>query len=156
MNDIKMLKIEIPEGYEVDRDNSTFEKIIFKPTKSELPKKWEDLKYIDGYWINSDSKVIHCIGFACCEVNKSIWPTKELAEAALALSQLLQLRDVYNDGWQWIFGLDRGYIIFNEYNKLALSSVGSYNAPLIFKSPEIRDLFAENFKDLIQIALPLL
>ena len=156
MNDTKVLKIEIPEGYEVDKDNSTFEKIIFKPTKSEFPKKWEDLKHVNGYWINCDSEVLNATGFPCNNANKSLWPSKELAEAALALSQLLQLRDVYNGEWKWIFGLDRGYIIFNEYNKLTLSSVGNYNAPLVFKSPEIRDLFAETFEDLIKIALPLL
>lgn len=29
----KHLKIEIPEGYEIDKENSTFENIVFKPIK---------------------------------------------------------------------------------------------------------------------------
>jgi len=33
------MKIQVPEGYEIDRENSTFEKIIFKKVERELPKK---------------------------------------------------------------------------------------------------------------------
>ncbi len=29
----KELKIQIPEGYEIDKENSTFEKIVFKKKK---------------------------------------------------------------------------------------------------------------------------
>ena len=46
---MKELKIEVPEGYEVDKEKSTFERIIFKPLESNYPKTWEDciklLKY---------------------------------------------------------------------------------------------------------------
>ena len=37
----KELKIEVPQGYEIDRQKSTFEKIIFKKI-TEKPKTWED------------------------------------------------------------------------------------------------------------------
>ena len=39
----KKLKINIPEGYEIDRDNSTFEEIVFKKVEdplAKLPKTW--------------------------------------------------------------------------------------------------------------------
>ena len=36
----KEMKIIPPEGYEVDKENSTFECIKFKPIKSQLPKTW--------------------------------------------------------------------------------------------------------------------
>lgn len=45
--DTKKLKINIPEGYEIDRENSTFEEIIFKKIEnpfSKLPKTWEEYK----------------------------------------------------------------------------------------------------------------
>lgn len=32
-------KIEIPEGYEIDKVNSTFELIKFKKTKQKIPSK---------------------------------------------------------------------------------------------------------------------
>ena len=37
------LKIQIPEGYEIDKKESTFENIVFRRV-DDLPKRWEDLK----------------------------------------------------------------------------------------------------------------
>lgn len=37
----KELKIVPPEGYEIDRDNSTLERIIFKK-KDDKPRTWEE------------------------------------------------------------------------------------------------------------------
>ena len=47
------LKIEVPDGYEIDKEKSTFEKIIFKKVEKELPKSWEELKIISGYYLDS-------------------------------------------------------------------------------------------------------
>lgn len=35
---MKDLKIEIPEGYEIDQEKSTFQKIVFKESKNDLQK----------------------------------------------------------------------------------------------------------------------
>ena len=40
--DIKEIKIKIPDGYEIDRDNSTFECIKFKRIEKKPPKTWEE------------------------------------------------------------------------------------------------------------------
>lgn len=43
----KKLKINIPEGYEIDREKSTFEEIVFKKIEdplAKLPKTWEEYK----------------------------------------------------------------------------------------------------------------
>ena len=48
----KELKIQVPEGYEIDKENSTFEKIVFKKVENELPKSWEELgeiKVVENY-----------------------------------------------------------------------------------------------------------
>lgn len=49
----KKLKINIPEGYEIDKEKSTFEEIVFKKVEypfSKLPKTWEEYcKYTKGY-----------------------------------------------------------------------------------------------------------
>ena len=42
----KELKITIPEGYEIDKDNSTFEKIVFKK-KDTKPRSWKE--YFEQY-----------------------------------------------------------------------------------------------------------
>ena len=53
----KELKIEVPEGFEIDREKSTFEKIVFKKVERDLPKRWEDLKTIKGYYVHIGSKI---------------------------------------------------------------------------------------------------
>lgn len=141
----KEMKIQVPEGYEIDREKSTFEKIVFKKIERKLPKRWEELEFIDGFFVSSLSDIAK-IGNNTTndENNKNVFPTKEEAEACLALAQLCQLRDRYNDGWKpnWEDGTKKYTIYFNKI--------------LAFKTKELRDKFLENFRDLIEQAKPLL
>lgn len=153
----KTLKIEIPEGYEVCKDTSTFEYIKFKPIKKEV--NWEDIgEEIEGWYIHAG------VGIVCnfrkqspSENNKHIWATKEEAEACLALSQLCRWRDKYNEGWKpdWTDSTDKYIIEFKE-NRIELSFTYSYQNILSFKSVEIRDKFLNDFTSLIETAKPLL
>lgn len=154
----KEMKIQVPGGYEIDRENSTFEKIVFKKVEKELPKRWEDLMGVSGFYIDSNSKVNVFRGCFAKEETKNIFPTKEEAEACLALAQLCQLRDRYNNGWKpdwedvrqskWCIDFFQDDI--NEVTHLSARRV------LAFKTKELRDEFLENFKDLIETAKPLL
>ena len=52
------MKIQVPEGYEIDREKSTFESIVFKKVEAkDLPKRWEDLKFIKGFFVNGESEI---------------------------------------------------------------------------------------------------
>ena len=151
----KELNIIAPEGYEIDKENSTFEKIVFKKI-NELPKTWEDLKYISGAFISILSKVITDDYIGTSPFSKGTFPTKELAEAALALAQLLQLRDRYNgDNKGFIFG--KGNYCINVHDNNINTCWGNYTQEVLaFRTKELRDEFYNNFKDLIEIAKPLL
>jgi len=128
----------------------------------EEPKypEWNKLTPICGYFINSDSVIEEHISRhkEHNNENKNIWPTKELAEAALALSQLLQLRDAYSkleDGGYikdvFVIGKDSlGKIIAYEY----VCKPGLYI--LSFNTKKLRDAFLENNKELLETAKPLL
>ena len=151
----KELNIIAPEGYEIDKENSTFEKIVFKKI-NELPKTWEDLKYISGAYISAISNVITDNSVRTYPLYKNIFPTKELAEAALALAQLLQLRDRYNGDNKGFIFLENNFCIHNYNNSIHLSLLLTGNAILAFRKKELRNEFYENFKDLIEIAKPLL
>ena len=151
----KELNIIAPEGYEIDKENSTFEKIVFKKI-NELPKTWEDLKYISGYLVNGFSEIIPSSLINANDCTKNRFPTKELAEAALALAQLLQLRDRYNgDNKGFIYNKDN-YCITFAHNHIEKSMYFYSQRVLAFKTRELRDEFYENFKELIEIAKPLL
>ena len=153
---MKHLKVQVPEGYEIDQEKSTFEEIVFKPVKSK--PKWRDLGHVDGWYICSDSKVVR-IGYVISEdFNKNTWPSKEEAEAALALSQLCQWRDKYNEGWKpdWTNSRQYKYVIVSEKECFMVGVRRFTFCPLSFKSTEIRDKFLEDFRDLIEVAKPLL
>ena len=152
---MKEIKIEVPEGYEIDKENSTFETIKFKEM-SKLPMSWEELGDITGYYIDSTSSLKNCYGYSS-RGKENLWPTLELAEAALALSQLLQLRDRWNGDWKadWNKANEK-YVITIIADIAQKEWFTSTNKVLAFKTPELRDKFFETFKDLIETAKPLL
>lgn len=153
----KELKIEVPQGYEIDRENSTFEKIVFKKVE-ELPKRWGELKRIKGVYVDSDSRLCNSGYGATYETSKNIFPTIEEAEACVALAQLCQLRDRYNDGWKpdWDSMSETKYVLEISRNIVVKNFYGNRHKILAFKTEELRDKFLENFRDLIETAKPLL
>jgi hypothetical protein len=79
---MKDLKITAPKGYEIDKEKSTFENIVFKEL-NKLPKTWKELGSIGGFYLSSTSKI--CIGYYEAEFgNENIFKTREQANAALA------------------------------------------------------------------------
>lgn len=150
-------KIQVPEGYEIDRENSTFEKIVFKKVEKELPKSWEDLYEVGGWFVDFHSKVVTSGSMRTADSVKNIFPTKEEAEACLALAQLCQLRDRYNNGWKPCWNTDTmKHCIYVSKGEIRGGHQFENSRILTFEKREIRDKFLENFKDLIEIAKPLL
>lgn len=90
--------------------------------------------------------------------NKVCLPDKETAEAFIAMIQLIQLRNCYNDGWEpdWEDSEERKYVIIIVDNKIDTTDLSSSSCPLAFRTEERRDLFLKNFRDLIEIAKPLI
>ena len=165
---MKEVKITPPEGYEVDKENSTFECIKFKPIKPQLPKTWEEfcethpLKEGEA-WLTSLSEVTSIDkekggSLRCVNRDEHVVPSENYAKAILALCQLIQLRDCYNEGWEphWSIDLEDKWCIeiFRGQIDKAVHTVAA--RVLAFKSANLRDEFLENFKDLIEIAKPLL
>jgi len=140
-----MKTLQLPEGYELDLENSTKENIVLKEIEKELPKTFEELELPNTTYV----------------LVNSYWPTLELARASKALSKLLFLRDEYNGEWKKGDETEdsKVYIIYNFRNKINEDiqySDSPYNRPLTFKSERLSAGFIHNFKDLITIALPLL
>ncbi len=152
------MKIQAPEGYEIDRENSTFENIIFRKAERKLSKRWEDLPFVEGWFIDAKCRIIETGRLNTQEYNKNTFPTKEEAEACVALAQLCQLRDIYNEGWKpnWEDYNETKYCI--EFCQGRIETIDRVNCHkiLTFKTEDLRDKFLENFKDLIKTAKPLL
>lgn len=156
---MKTINIEIPSGYEIDfeKSNLTEHTVVFKETKKALPKTWGELEGIRGYYVGADSFIREAI---CTPLNhnKNTFATKELAEASIAMAQLSQLREVYRNGWNpdWEDINSVKYVI--EFVQDQIEENHYYNTSqfLSFQSPEIRDEFLNNFRDLIETAKPLM
>lgn len=153
---MKTFEVQIPEGHEIDKENSTFEKIVFKKLEKRLPLSTNEIPdrpyYING---NGDVCKNHQLSFVKPGIHNL--STQEKAEAFLALMQLVELRDAWNEGWKpnWE-DLTTKYAIEVIRRNPQKSSYSSLSCPLAFKSIELRDKFLEEFKDLIETAKELL
>lgn len=160
----KSIVIDIPDGMCIDESNSTFEKIVFKK-KDNKPRSWEEYcknHYGDYYYISSDSNII---GFGYnpghCELSpiyaKNIMPTKELAEAFLAMMQLMSLRQAWIGNWEpdWKDTTIKWIIVYEEC-KLGVCYLCSISHPLTFPTREMAEDFMNCFRDLLNAARPLI
>ncbi len=146
----KELKIIPPIGYEIDRQKSTFEKIIFKKIP-ENPKTWEEycslMKGKTVYYTNCNTITVS--GFSDAH-DKFV--TKERAEQFIALGKLLQLRDY------WVKGYDKfSYHVWNSGGNgvFVCYWAGVTPYPLTFPTKEMAEEFKDCFEDLIKQAFPL-
>ena len=146
----KELKIIPPIGYEIDRQKSTFEKIVFKKIP-ENPKTWEEycslMKGKTMYYTNCNTITVS--GFSDAH-DKFV--NKKRAEQFIALGMLLQLRDYWVKRSKFkdaigIFTWGDGLIVTNncDINDFAIT----------FPTQEMADKFITCFRDLIKQASPL-
>lgn len=95
----KELKIQVPEGYEIDKENSTFERIRFKPIKKDITYKGicNTLFVNDTYFI-TDRGYVHKNALWDNEIipDKNIATTEKQLKKLLALNQLLNIAKYYN------------------------------------------------------------
>ena len=146
----KELKIEVPQGYEIDRQKSTFEKIIFKKIP-ENPKTWEEycslMKGKTMYYTNCNTITVS--GFSDAH-DKFV--NKKRAEQFIALGKLLQLRDY----WVKRSEFKDAICIFTLSDRLIVTDNCDINDyALTFPTKEMADKFITCFKDLIKQASPL-
>jgi len=125
-------------------------------SKKQLPKSWEELEYVQGYYVSPNSYVSNYDNIAA-NLSKNTFATKEQAEAAIAMAQLSQLMKVYNDGWEPNWSDDEiKYCIEFYHNKITKDTYRHTAKFLSFKDQETAVLFLENFTELIETAKPLL
>jgi hypothetical protein len=147
----KELKIEVPQGYEIDKENSTFEKIVFKKVEEKLTytkiinelfngKKYY---YIDKYGtiketINSEKVT----DFRITDSNNA--PTKHQLQRLLATNKLMNVAYYLNNGWEpdWNDSeQEKFYIYYNSAIETINVSTNFYynNGVVYFKSIKIAE-----------------
>lgn len=152
----KSFKVQIPEGYEIDKENSTFECIKFKKLKSEYPKSWNEAfvgNNVFGYWVGSSGE-IRVANRIALRGDKNTFKYEEQAESMLAYAQLTQLMALpcYNGNWvpNWDDLSQQKYFIIRLKSDIVKLDYSSYFSFLAFKSEKVRDEFFNNHMDLIK------
>lgn len=122
-------------------------------TKAELPKTWEE--FCNNYPVQTGEcflslrAAIEQAAYPCNRRYKNWIPSKQSAEAHLAMIQLEQLRNCYNDNsdaWGW------SYSIIKRNGIPELVRGCDHDTFLRFKNETIAIQFLKNFRDLIEKA----
>lgn len=156
MDKKKELTISIPDGYEIDEDLSSFDKIIFK--KKRQIKTWSDLigekmpkgsVYISG---TSQIKEENVDLLFWKDSEKNIFIDKRYAKSSLAMSQISQLLPYYGGAIteeEWEDDSFFKYNIERYKNTVYLDGHSTMYTFLAFHTEEQRDSFYENNKQLV-------
>ena len=113
--------------------------------KAPAPTYEEAVKWLEK---NSKDRIIYA---------DEAYINEEYELAFEALKKLVILRDYYNEGWKPNWEDDEWkYFIENYRGKLNVRRTYNNGRVLHFKTPEIRDKFLEEQRELLEIAKPLL
>lgn len=121
-----------------------------------LPKSWEDIskeKIIKGYYIDyTVSYIYRGDAFGNCKPRKCLYNTFKQAKSALAMAQLSQLMEIYNDGWEpnWESTDRLNFSIVRYDNKLRVNRYFNTYCFLTFQCEKLANQFLENFEPLIK------
>jgi hypothetical protein len=151
------LIITPPEGFQIDKENSTFEKIVFKKSTTNV-KSWHDLDLQSAWFINRSSEIEFMNSLSNTPQNYNLLPTEEIAKAMLALCQLTMLRHDARNGWvpDWENHENKyTYTIILNQTKWGEGSTLSFPELFSFQTEEIRDEFLKNHIDLLNQVKPL-
>lgn len=112
----KNLQIIPPEGYEIDKENSTLEKIVFKKVEEKLTyEKIADklFQYESHYYIDENGHImLTSAGWQCLNVT----PTPQQLNRVLALNKLMNVAYYLNNDWKpnWNNNIERKYFIYYD------------------------------------------
>lgn len=152
----KEMKIVVPEGYEIDEENSTFKCIKFKPIKSPT--------YFDAafaLYTNNTPYVIGRLG----EINKTHMTScydpmnclsSKQCEKLIAINKLINVATYLNEGWKpdWTNTMENKWYIICGYEEISFARISILRESFVyFKTEELAkqavDMLGE---DIIRLA----
>ena len=151
------IEIEVPEGKKAIWKDG---KVVFEDIVPKLPETWEEFCklypvqseecFIDEYSVINE---INVNGSRDSSADLNLLPSREAAEAYLALMRLHQLRDCYRQGWTPDYKrLDYKYCICYDGDNYVVVQIVDRSRFLTFQSKELSEKFLKNFRDLIEQA----
>lgn len=150
----KEIKINIPEGYEIDKENSTFECIKFKSKNITYEEICNNLfKEECGYFTDSRGKIIGDMLLEETYAEPTNAPNKKQLERLLALNQLMNIAYYYNSEQYMRIGyyisydkLEDRYFVNNSDNDftqkagMAAMFIDAKDAQAVIDNPNFRNI----------------
>lgn len=143
-------KVDIPDGFEIDKENSTLELIVFKEITKTLTFK--DIKYIDGYYINTHSDICK-IDQANDSTNRNVFLTEKHAKSALAMAQISQLMPHYGKeitDEEWNNPNIPKFVLYRNGNGIKSDTMWNIYKFIAFHTKEQRDDFLKYNERLVR------
>ena len=156
------IKINVPNGYEIDEENSTFECIKFKK-KSNIPWRYRG-EYIDGFSIMNDQyndcEINHVIATSPYGIGDrkhlEVYAEKSQAKSAFAMAQISQIMKhderfggvVTDEEWQ-----DRSvakHVLTRYKGSVDITNFGLMYFFLAFHTRVQAELFLKENRDLVE------
>lgn len=142
----KELKIQAPEGYEIDREKSTLDCIKFKLIKKNITYKDVCNKLFEHsyYFINEHGLIIFYTGKNKFDANNAL--TSHQLKRLLALNQLLNIAEYYNRLHST--AINTYTIVYNKVDKMyhvdMSSSIYSFGIKAFFNRKEDAQAVIDN------------
>lgn len=157
----KELKVQVPEGYEIDKENSTFEHIRFKPIKKDITYKDVcNALFVNDTYFTSDRGCIHKGARWDTEIipDKNIATTEKQLKKLLALNQLLNIAEYYNklhgNGVNSVIKYDKIkqiYVVTEAFTMYTKGIRAIFNrtddAQSVIDNPNFREILDTVYKD---------
>ena len=130
----KELKIVPPEGYEIDRENSSIDTIRFKPVK-------KNITYQDVINNIKSKNIGVSVQFGLTKIGTDCFITSEKQlEQLLALNKLMNVAKYLNGDWEpdWNNEFENKFYIFHSFGKLNICAKNySIFGCAVFKSKDL-------------------
>lgn len=177
----KMVDVEVESGaiWNINADGTitvgdvTSPEIMLYPSREQrdwtqvkyekkLPKTWEEFcknypRKKDEAYFDMGSQIsifLEDYEFRSEDKDKNLMPSKQAAEAHLALMQLHQLRDAWREGWvpDWKDGNQKKYVIAYDKGEFEIWQYHTASRFLAFQDEKRANEFLTNFRELIEQA----
>lgn len=138
----KEIKITVPEGYEIDKENSTFECIKFKKkglTYNDVADKL--FKGKETYFLCTFADICKFILKAHGTYQANNATSEKQLKRLLAINKLMNVAEYLNDGWKpdWAKDAEKWYLLWQSHIK-KLDTIGlshiQYPGP-VFKTEKL-------------------
>lgn len=165
---IKTAGGRFPETYSLEALTAVVSALFkeYERQQNVLPKTWDEFCeknpvktgecFIDS---SSDIFITKRVGHTrSATIDKNYCISKQDAEAFLALMQLRQLRKAYVKDWEpkWTLHSGTKFCIVFEQDRLIVGACYDWQRALSFPNYDLANQFLTNFRNLLEIAKPLL